>query len=947
MSMKSLIRWRPTKFMQQLQKGRAAFILFIITFALALSCNGGVKNSPSPPTAPSITTQPLSQTLNQGDPLVLSVIVSGTTPFTYQWKKDGTNLSAANQAAFTLASAQPSDAGSYSVIVSNAGGTVTSSPAVVTINSLPVITSFTASPTLLPIGGGAILSWDVNGATTLSVDNGVGDLTAPTGTKNVIPTATTTFTLSATNVAGTTTAKAIVTVDPTPFAITNLVATPLVTPYGSQSLLSWSYSGIPVSLTLNGIPTSGISAPVSPVRRQVYTLAGANGAGSDSRSIQVAAQGIDLLAGNVGGSGNLDGSGMTARFNRPMGVVVDANNTTYVSDTLNHTIRKIDPSGVVSTFAGASGIAGVQDGPVQSARFHNPIGLALDGVGNLFVADSVNNTIRKITPDGVVSTLAGTPGVPPSGVDGQGPAARFYAPTGLVIDSSGNLFVADTYMSTIRKVTPSGVVTTLAGQAGVSGSLDGLGTAAQFNQPCGLALDGIGNLFVADCAAQIIRKIDSTGRVSTIAGTPGVMGLADGIGSSAQFFAPYGLAMDGNGNLFVADSQYGLIRKITSSGLVSTIAGAPGGGSSDGTGTSARFNLPSLIAMDKSGDLVIADSFNHDIRKMNVAGMVSTVAGNPPVTGSNDGTTDLARFNKTNGIGMDGSGSIYVADYRNHTIRKISPNGMVSTLAGSPGVPGSADGLGPVARFNNPFGIAVASNGTVYVADTGNHIIRSVDPTGLVTTVAGTAGLVGSSDGTGSLARFNGPIGLALDLAGNLFIVDNTNFNIRKMTPSGVVTTLAGLAGTPGSSDGTGTSARFYAPRNIAINSTGTLFVTDTANHTVRRISNTGEVTTLAGSPGVTGTTDGTGSVARFNAPSGVAIDGNGILYIADSLNHTIRKVDPTGIVSTIVGQPGKSGFLLGPLPGCLDGPDYVATTPDGDLLVTMQNGVIQVTAPQ
>jgi sugar lactone lactonase YvrE len=256
-------------------------------------------------------------------------------------------------------------------------------------------------------------------------------------------------------------------------------------------------------------------------------------------------------------------------------VAVDGSGNVFVADTDNNTIRKITPSGVVTTFAGSAAAgSGSADGTGAAARFNFPSAVAVDGSGNVFVADSQNNTIRKVTPTGVVTTLAGTAGSY-GNVDGTGAAACFAQPLGVAVDGSGNVFVADSLNNTIRKITPTGVVTTLAGSAAAdSGSADGTGAAASFNWPSAVAVDGSGNVFVADTDNNTIRKVTPSGVVTTLAGSAGLPGSADGTGAAARFDGPQGVAVDGSGNVFVADTGNNAIRKISTSGVVTTIVGA-------------------------------------------------------------------------------------------------------------------------------------------------------------------------------------------------------------------------------------------------------------------------------------------------------------------------------------------------------------------------------------
>jgi sugar lactone lactonase YvrE len=613
------------------------------------------------------------------------------------------------------------------------------------------------------------------------------------------------------------------------------------------------------------------------------------------------------------GQGNSDGSRGNGRFNVPAGVAADANGNVYVADTANHTIRKISPLGSVSTLAGLAGFSGTNDGSGTSARFNLPQALAVDAQGNVYVADTANHTIRKVTSAGLVSTLAGTPGT--NGyTDGTGRAAQFNQPAGLAIDANGILYVADSANFTIRKVTSAGAVTTLAGSVGTLGSADGTNGVARFNWPVGLAADTFGNVYVADYYNHAIRRLAPSGTdwvASTLAGLGGVFGGVDGTNSSARFFFPQGLAVDAVGNVYVAEAGNQTIRKITPTGSVTTLAGSVGSyGSADGSGPSAQFRNPQALAF-AGANLFVADTGNGTIRQMTLSGAVTTLAGSPSV-GATDGAGSNGRFSAAGAATVDSSGNIYVADTENSTIRKITPAGAVITLAGLAGRNGSADGTGSTARFSSPQGVAVDAAGNIYVADTANHTIRKVTAAGVVTTLAGLPGTSGVLDGGGSTARFYEPEGLACDSSGNLYVADTWNHTIRQVTSAGVVSTLAGLAGNFGTNDGTGSGARFYEPQGVTVDSQGNVYVADTANHTLRKITSAGVVTTLAGSSGVYASADGTGANARFYAPAQLGCDGAGNVYVADYFNQTLRKVTPGGVVTTVAGLAGTGGSADG-----------------------------------
>lgn len=324
----------------------------------------------------------------------------------------------------------------------------------------------------------------------------------------------------------------------------------------------------------------------------------------------------------IGGGLYEPGVGGTASFDRAMGVAVDTSGQVYVADVGNEWIRKITPAGAVSTLAG-SGVSGSRDGTGDHASFDFPTGVAVDAGGQVYVADAVNSRIRKITPAGVVSTLAGS-GVRGSR-DGTGTDASFDFPTGVAVDAIGHVYVADGMNNRIRKITPAGVVSTLAG-SGVRGSRDGTGTVASFHFPTGVAVDAGGLVYVADAANNQIRKISLAGTVSTLAGS-GLSGARDGTGADASFDYPSSVAVDSTGNVYVSDHLNHRIRKITPAGVVSTLAGSGNGCFSDGVGADASFQFPSGVAIDSSGHVYVADEHNYRIRKIDPAGVVSTLAG--------------------------------------------------------------------------------------------------------------------------------------------------------------------------------------------------------------------------------------------------------------------------------------------------------------------------------
>jgi len=718
------------------------------------------------------------------------------------------------------------------------------------------------------------------------------------------------------------------------------------------------------------------------------------------------------IAGNAG-YGIADGVGSVARFNLPQGIAADLAGNLFVSDAQNSTVRRMTPvvSGgqtnwLVTTIAGLPGSPGSADGPGNTARFYDPHGLAVDRAGNVFVADFGNQTVREISPvvsggqtNWVVATIAGLAGA--QGIaDGSGNTARFHNPSGVASDGTNNLFVADDGNGTIRKLalTVSGgqtnwVVSTIAGLAGNFGSADGTSTNARFYNPFYLALDATGNLYVADYGSCTIRQLtppSSPGQtnwsVSTIAGLVGSFGSNDGTGTNAQFLNPFGIAVAKSGTLYVADSGNNTIRSVTpklTSGItqwtVGTIAGsAVNSGSADGSGSGALFNYPNGLAVDGAGTLYVTDTFNDTIRDVTPSGMpgqtvwtTTTIAGLAGGNGSGDGTGSAAQFDSPDGVALDQSGNLYVTDFDDCTVRRISPtlaagqtHWVVTTIAGSVDNYGSADGTGAGAQFDSPDSIAVDTLGRLYVADTANETIRLITPLGTganvqwkVTTIAGSVGIVGSADGIASQAEFAGLGGMILDSAGNLFVADSGNYTVRKVSPvvSGgqtnwQVSTIAGLAGSTGTNDGIGAAARFSSPYGITQDPAGNLFVTDGDNHTIREITpsisagtTNWVVTTIAGSAGTSGALDGIGTGALFNTPAGIAADAAGNLFVTEASQNTVRKLirrisggQTNWVVSTLGGLSGTHGSADGTgSASSFNSPWGVAVDRSGNLYVT------------
>ncbi len=581
----------------------------------------------------------------------------------------------------------------------------------------------------------------------------------------------------------------------------------------------------------------------------------------------------------------------------------------YVYDAGNFVIRKVTPQGRVSIVAGKPGVSGHADGTASVATLSGGSGIAYSQ-GTLFITDN-RQTVRVVSAQGAVTTIAGQVDVQ-GAADGAGSAASFRSPTGVAVDLSGNVYVSDSGNHTIRRIAAgTSVVSTLAGSAGMTGNADGQGASARFNNPQGLLFDGFA-LVVADHDNSLLRRValDGTATVTTMPQSGG------------SLVRPTGIAIDASGNYFVT-GNFANVYKVTPAGVVSVYTTASiqshsfDGVVVDATGTPQVLDVHEKLPTQPpygvtSLDLMASDGTFTE-RQLVDAPQLSGLAFSPGLifatsaqsvivytpTGAikaSGGFLDTVRA-----VTTDGSGIAYVA--AGCGILRMLEDGTPQMIAGTAeragtrgcgavdAPRGATDIWNQTARFSDPAGIARDASGVLYVADTGNSTIRMIAANGTVTTILGAAGVPGSIDANGIASRFRGPTGLALDSSGNLFIADTGNHTIRKVTTAGDVSTFAGAAGQAGTTDGTGTVARFSSPRGLAFGPDGTLFVADTGNSLIRMISPSGQVTTLTG--------------ATFNAPEGVTVDPSGAVYVADTGNEVIR-VGVTGALAapTITTSP-------------------------------------------
>ncbi len=565
-------------------------------------------------------------------------------------------------------------------------------------------------------------------------------------------------------------------------------------------------------------------------------------------------------------------------------------------------------------------------GSATNAELLNPVGVTTDNAGNIYIADASGYSVRKVDPTGIVTTIAGT-GVYGSGGDG-GPAtaATLGQVYGLALDKTGNLYVVDNSNNCVRKINTSGIISTVAG-TGVNGYTGdhGPATAATLNGPIDAVVDTNGNLYITDWYNRVVRKVNTAGIISTAVGN-GSIGTSGsgGPATACQLGAPFRITKDNKGNLYIAEVQEQFICKVDTGGIITVIGGTGGYGTgSDGDGgaaTSAIMTSPCGIAVDTSGNLYFSDINNSRIRKIDLnTGIISNYAANSTPGYSGDGGLAVsAEISYPEALACDVNGNLLICDAGNNLLRKVTKTtNIISTVAGHTGL--FDDGIAAIdAQLNEPANIATDAAGNVYIADYSNNRVRKIDAaSGIISTVAGDGLPTYTTLGDGGPATagtLSSPMAVALDDAGNIYIAEPGNSRVRKVNTSGIITTVAGNGTYAyGGDGGAATLAKLNAPLGVAVDHKGNIYIADEGNSRIRMVNAVGVMSTFAGS--ATAGYSGDGSIAiaaKLQNPDGVLVDGIGNVYIADGGNNCVRKVDTFGIITTVAGTGSATGGFSG-----------------------------------
>ena len=876
---------------------------FLGAACLVLAACGGSADAPPPPGpsasgpapafAPAITEQPADLSVATGQPASFSVAASGTAPLNYQWQRNGADIAGATATTYALPTTALTDTGAtFRAVVTNVAGSATSAAATLTVTSAAPVLTITAQPADTSVAAGTSASFTV-GATCSTGTLAIQWQRSPPGE-------------------------------------------PVWTAIAGATAATYSLATV--------IGDSGA------LFRALLDCSGQSGVATNVATLTVTAPASVTLA-------LLPVTGLRdqADISEPAAIDQDAADS-FTFITANRVKRLSTDLASITPVAGGQ-FAGSADGVGANASFNQPLGLAHDVAGNVIVADSGNHTIRRIAPDGTVSTLAGLAGSPGS-ADGTGAAARFNSPRGIALGPDGDLYVADSNNHLIRRITSAGVVTTYAGS--VPGYADGAPAAAKFNAPAAVAVAANGDVLVSDYSNARVRRIvrsgNTAGSVETLAGN-GTIGTGqasstpDGIGTAAVISGPTGMVVRGS-TLTLRDSV-GLLRQIDlATRAVSTFTGSRplGDGLADGNATTARLNgLGVGVTGAPGGGFMLTDF--RTLRSVSATGTVRTIASRAAagVTPTGIGTLPQMPFALgtfiPQGLAVDGSGNVVVADSVTQTVRRIAPSGAVTLVAGLPGGLGNAQPSGfplggPVDGIANEaqilgigYAMTINAAGVIYLADGSG--LRAIATNNAVTTPAGSVtDVVTPVDGPGPAARFNRIFGLAAKPGGDLFIGDPGSAAVRRLDAANNVSTFAGVLGQSQLVNGAVAASRFVSPGRMAFAPDGTLYVVDVGTLAggglVRKISADGTtVSTLT-------------AAGPFVGP--LTVDAAGTLYYAEYNTGGLYMLPAGAAAATVVIPPGNA-VVLGAAPR-IKFIDQIAVLGPKQLVLSSEGQLLKVTLP-
>lgn len=603
--------------------------------------------------------------------------------------------------------------------------------------------------------------------------------------------------------------------------------------------------------------------------------------------------GTQVVVAGSGESGD-DGDGgaaTAARFSSPAAAAPDGSGGFYVVDSGAHKIRRVSSGGTITTVAG-TGTAGYSgDGSTATAaQLSAPKGVVADGSGGFYVADSMNHRVRHVSAGGTITTFAGTGTAGYSGDGAAANLAQLNTPVAVAV-SEGSVYIADQSNAAVRKVDAGGMITTVA-------------AAPDLEAPAGLAA-AAGGVYVSDRDNSRVLSVTDTA-VTVVAGT-GVSGYSgDGGPPAAATFSGLGGIAELNGSVYVADTGNSRVREIAAT--VSTVAGNGAGASGNGgLARNAQFASPRSVAVDAAGSVYVADFTASQLRRISPAGVVSAFAGTGEAGDDGDGgPASAAHLQRPAAVAVDAAGNVFVADSTANRVRKVSTTGTISTVAGT-GTSGSSGDGGPAtsATLNRPNGLAFDATGRLYIADSANNRVRRVASDGTITTVAGsgTSGFSGDG-GAATAAKLTSPVAVAVAADGSFYIADSANDRVRRVDAGGTITTFAGNAVPPGDpadvgDGGPATSAYLYSPRGLRVDADGSVLIADAGNSRVRRVDTGGTITTVVGSSATGFAGDGgAATAAALTFPTAIARKANGDLLVADTSTRRVRSVAAGGAAS-------------------------------------------------